>query len=567
MGRSLLLASALLVVSCVATFAQESTIARPPPPPRQPAPPPSPRPTPDPSNRIFREPDESSLWLQSDDGQWTSSERVQYELDRRKNPSFTGANDPYGDHGWQGGCNEDSACLKQCESHEDDKCSVVARGCRSCLLANYDETAGKFNWNDRTYASKLNDYWAEPCFTCGEWEGVMADPERVIMDAPAVYGVATVAISSKQWSPLATNAATDEGRRFVSAFRTGVAAWIQSIANDPHREFLLGTFTVPADTVMVEYLHSRDSAGVQCADSTECVTAELQRDGHVQFATVQWWIVVGGGRRQSKMELNMPKVIEVGCDDTTFPDYDVWGSRATPPVMIDFDTPARGNLGFKLLNCMVDPSAGATGKSVRTGVLRLGSVIGEVYDEPAAKPNWILDGFVLLLFVTLCWCGKKKHDGHMAKWKDIQDGRSIYTSDPQAKVFMQDDWDKFQAVNQSEQRQAAKYADGSGSQTDERLFASFDALLELLQRLIDEGAGQTPREGLRAACRTRIDPELVNGVLSLLDRYKLEKPRARSQKKLEQSIGRSESRQGLQHPLTDQAQASNTGNPLSANEV
>lgn len=558
MGELLLVASALFVFTGAPALAQDSTSgARPPPPSsssRQQAPPPSPPTARPPSRNLhtFRAPEESTLWLQSGE-EWTKSEDVQYELDRRKHPSFTGANDPFGDHGWQGSCAEDNTCLKECETHGDAKCSVIARGCRSCLLTDYDANAGIFHWNKRTYASKLNDYWAQPCFTCGQWEGIMADPERVTMDAPAVYGVATVALSSKQWSPLAADPDSDEGRRFVSAFRTGIAAWVQAVANDPVREFTIDfPFVVPADTVMVDYVHSRDRSQVRCSGArAECVNGEVQRDASVQFATVQWWILVGSGARESKMELNMPTVIEVGCDDTTFTQYDVWGARNTPPIMVDFDTEARGNLGFKLLNCMVDPSAGSTGKSVQTGVLRLGSVIGDYYNEPSADRNWLLDGFILLLIVVLCWCGKKKHQSHMAKWKDIQDGRQIYASDPQARIFIQNDLEKFRTVIQGEKRQAAKYDDEDDDtrETNERLFACFDALSELLQQLIDEGSGKTPRDGIRAACYARIDPQLVNGVISLLDRYTLEKPRARAQRRLEQSIRRSESGQGLQESL------------------
>jgi hypothetical protein len=585
----------------------------PPPPPRPQVPPPPPPPTttttttppqtqnprpqttpPQEAGRVLRAPDESKLWLQNEcvevdgcvpadpadtapcslecdehdycstdgalasygvtsgddfcgalfEGTWATSAAMVTELNRRKNPSFTGANDPFGDHGYQGTCYEDSACLKDCAKNGEngDECNVIARGCRGCLLTKYDAGKGAFIWHHRTYVSTLNDHWAQPCFTCGEWQGPMADPERVIMDAPAVYGVATVAIGSKHWTPLAADATSDEGRRFVSALRTAMATWVQSVASDPARGFPFDAFEVPADTVMVEYVHSKEQSTITCAGSSACVSTELQRDSGTQFVVVQWWIVVGGGYRYSQMQENVPTVIQVGCGDTTFLEF---GISNPPPVMVDFDTEEYGNLGFKLLNCLADPAAGATG----TAVKQLGSVIGEFYDEPSDDPDWALRIFLLLLTIVLCGCGKKRHNEHMATWRDLQDGAAAHTSDPLAHAYMQEDLDTLKKIVRGEKRQAAKYEDdASPHATNQRLFACFDALSELLQQLIDEGSGQTSRKEIRRACRDRIDPELLTGVLSLVERYNIERPRARSQRRLEESIHGSPT-EGLQESL------------------
>ena len=454
--------------------------------------------------------------MTSDDGAYLRGADVIMELDRAIHPSLSGAQDPSGNHGLND-CRVDDGCVKQCTPKQDEAgrtvCAVVADGCRDCLLTSYGRDSGTSTWKQRTYATVLHPDYAMPCFSCGSWDGPMADPERVTMQAPCVSGVATAAIGSKIWTPNAGDPGTDEGRRFMSAFRYGVAKWVTAAVADRLDPDSTGGYpgSVPADTVMVEYVHRRSASEVSCKSG--CANRELIRDPNTQFVNIQWYIVVGSGVRYSEIERSMPGVIRGACEGVS---------------PLDFDTEEYGNLGFSLLNCLTDtPSSGLA------DVIELGSIIGEDYFEPQQTETLVLYAFVMCLLACLLKEGHRRHKLHMKKWDDLHDGQKLFAKDPLARMYLPEDLKYYQALIKQERKQSLRY---QNDEKDEELFENMDAMAALLQQLIVENDGQFPRKDLRQHVVERIDSAQMASALSLVDRYNLDRPKPRAQAVVEQLV-------------------------------
>ena len=121
----------------------------------------------------------------------------------------------------------------------------------------------------------------------------------------------------------------------------------------------------------------------------------------------------------------------------------------------------------------------------------------------------------------------------MAQFKDHQSGHSIHLDDPTAHAFTTEDLHKLKALFRDEFQRDAMYQRGD---KDRALQDNMKATIRLLQTLVDEGSGSTPRKGIKAACREQMEPEQLKGVLAVVERYKLDCPKHRSQDRLEDSI-------------------------------
>ena len=331
----------------------------------------------------FRMPADDTMWLLDPvcgkhRDRSCGKDDVEFELDRLEHPTLSSSDG-------KEVCADPTSCSTQCTHIGVEECSVKADGCRSCILWEFDLKSGDYTWKRRTYATLLADWVPQPCFSCGEWDGMQADPEMATMYADGVKGMSTVAIDGRQWTRDALDPYTAEGRKFATAFRAGVAAWIEASSR---RRYGQGATPIrlPADRVHMKYV-TNVSASQARQEARGALYDPLQFSRAKQFALVQWQIAIDdmGSEADASADrivgsakvMRMQQVIQFACADTTsLSDFQPGSPRA-----IDFDTAEFGFLGFTALDCLVNRRG-----TVDHEWVRLGSVLGEYY-SPGVSQN------------------------------------------------------------------------------------------------------------------------------------------------------------------------------------